>query len=150
MSCEICEVLKEDNLVIYETNLWRVSLSPLQTYLGRSYITLKRHCPDLAELTTDEWNEFIEIVKGYEEALRKSFSPSVFNWFCQMNNAFRNDPPDPHVHWHLRPRYGEKKEFVGQTFEDLEFGGPHSGEREKSSPPEILQQITDHIKSNLL
>ena len=150
MDCEICEVLKKDDFVIHQTKFWRITLAPQQTYLGRCYVTLLRHCPDLAELTQKEWEDSIQIVKDLEKAIRRAFTPDVFNWFCQMNDAFQSETPQPHVHWHVRPRYKQKVEFSGQTFEDLEFGHRHSYTREEVYPETVLQDITNKIKKNYL
>lgn len=146
MDCEICEVLQKNDYLIHQTKYWRIALAPQQTYIGRCYVTLLRHCPDLAELTEDEWQDFIQIVKDLEQAIRLAFEPGVFNWFCQMNDAFRKELSNPHVHWHVRPRYKQKVEFSGQTFEDLEFGHRHSYTREETYPEDVLLNIINKIK----
>lgn len=150
MICEICEILKKSDYIIHRTKHWRITLSLKQTYLGRCYITLLRHCPDLAELTKEEWNDFIQLIIDLEKAIRLSFNPDVFNWFCQMNDSFKDSTPNPHVHWHIRPRYKQKVKFNDKIFEDLEFGYPHSYTREINNPDDMLQNITDHIKKNFL
>lgn len=85
-----------------------------QTYLGRSVVTLKRRdCGDLAKLTEDEILDFLDLVGKLENAFRKAFNATMFNWTCLMNLAYQNTPPDPHVHWHFRPRYDHKVSFAG-------------------------------------
>ena len=46
-----------------------------------------------------------------------------------MNNAFRDDPPKPHVHLHFRPRYAAPVKFAGSLFEDVLFGEHYDRER---------------------
>ena len=148
MKCDGCQKPSENEL-IYQTKLWKVIIVSDQAYLGRCYVTLKRHCGDLAELEPQEWSDFIEVVKKLESALKKSFNATMFNWTCLMNNAYQNDPPNPHVHWHFRPRYNHKVEFAGEIFEDPEFGHHYSRERKQEIPNVIKNKIVDKIRENL-
>lgn len=95
MDCSICRNMKNGQDQIYETRYWAVSLAADQGYLGRCYITLKRHCGDMAELEKTEWSDFAGLVKRLEDALRKAFGAAMFNWSCLMNDAYQNQPPNP-------------------------------------------------------
>src|SRR3989344_6640821 len=128
MKCDGCQKTNKDEL-IFETKFWKIIIAPDQAYIGRCYVTLKRHCGDLAELENSEWSDFIELVKKLESALKKSFDATMFNWTCLMNNAYQHDPPNPHVHWHFRPRYRNIVKFEEDVFEDPEFGHHYNGER---------------------
>lgn len=121
MSCFFCQP-KNFNNSIHETSHWNILLSWDQTYLGRCVVVLKRHCGDLAELRQKEWTDYISLVAKLETALRKSFGAAMFNWSCLMNDAYKEKNPEPHVHWHFRPRYNKKVEVAGETFEDKAFG----------------------------
>ncbi len=125
--CEICEIIPRipAELKIFETDKWLVNLRDNdQTLLGTSFITLKRHAPELDYLTTDEENEFTILRNGLFRALRAGFSPITFNTSCLKNDAFRNapdtTPPEAsHVHWHIKPRYTNQPfMFEGETFAD--------------------------------
>ena len=67
-------------------------------------------------------DDFIPLVKALEKAIRKSLGATMFNWSCQMNHAYRESIPNPHVHWHVRPRYGRSVRVGGMVFRDAEFG----------------------------
>ena len=124
MECKYFEKLKDYNYgdLLAETDYWIILLAPDQRNLGTCVIALKRFEGDLAELKDEEWLEFSKIVKKLEYALKKAFNSTMFNWGCLMNSSYRKDPPDPHVHWHMIPRYKEKTEFKGLIFEDPCFG----------------------------
>lgn len=108
---------------IFETYFWRVVLAKNQTYLGYCIVTLKRRdCGDIADLTKEELLDFHSLTKKLEMALRESFGATMFNWSCLMNLAYQNTPPNPHVHWHCRPRYEHGASFAGQDFPDKFFG----------------------------
>ena len=101
---------------------WEVYLNPDQYYLGRSVVVIKRDVGDMAELNNNEWLDFAKLVRKYESVLINAFNVTMFNWSCLMNNAYQNNPPDPHVHWHIRPRYAKSVIFEKIKFEDKEFG----------------------------
>ncbi|MDO8650343.1 MAG: hypothetical protein Q7K33_03485, partial [Candidatus Berkelbacteria bacterium] len=69
--CEVCEVLKVDLNVIFDSKYWRVSLDASdQYYPGRSFVTAKRHVGDLAELSNEEWLDLREVISSFESAVR--------------------------------------------------------------------------------
>lgn len=148
MKCDGCQKAGENELV-YQTKFWKVIIATDQAYLGRCFVTLKRHCGDLAELENHEWSDFIEIVKRLEFALKKSFGATLFNWACLMNYAYQNDPPNPHVHWHLRPRYNHEVDFADETFEDPEFGFHYDNGRTRKVSEQVKRKLLDKIKENL-
>lgn len=145
--CEVCEILKIDEDVIVETDLWRLSLARHdQYYLGRSYLTCKRHVGDLAELTKSEWDELQALINRYELAIRTAFGAVVFNWSCLTNNAFQTKPYDPHIHWHIRPRYDKSVKFGGSTYVDPEFGHHYKRGTENSVDSNISSEIIKAIR----
>ncbi len=135
---------------IFETEFWLVKLNADdQTYLGRSVIVLKRPCPDLADVTDQELLDFKAIVIRMEQAFRRAFNATMFNWSCLMNDAYKNDPPNPQLHWHVRPRYKNKVEFEGEVFEDIEFGNAAIREAKRSAGEVMNLKIIEKIKSSL-
>lgn len=138
------------NEFLFETPYWRVELVDDQTYLGRSCIILKRdNVKHLSEVNTDEMEDFLNLVKKAETLIKKTFGATHFNWTCLMNNAYKEENPKPHVHWHLKPRYKNNVEFEGITFEDLEFGHHYKTIVRTPVNSEMLKKIADKIKENL-
>lgn len=148
MECIACKKPKRSALIL-RTKHWRAILASDQGCLGRCYVVLGRHCSDMAKLKLEEWIDFSEVVQELECALRKAFDATMFNWACFMNYAYQLDPPNPHVHWHLVPRYKQKVKFAGMTFEDPKFGQPYDLTRTQVVPPEVKQKIVTRIKENL-
>lgn len=132
------KLIKKKVDYIMETPCWTVFLNPDQYYLGRSVVVAKRKVGDLADLTKDEWLDFANLVKNYEAALKKTFGATMFNWTCLMNDAYKNDPPVPQVHWHVRPRYIKPAVFEGIEFEDREFGHHYARHTDREVPTENL------------
>lgn len=146
--CKVCKVLPND-FELFETNKWVVILTFDQGYLGRAYITLKEHKGDLKDLTDEEWLEFAEVVQKYENSIRNAFGAKMFNWTCLMNNAFQTQPSQPHIHWHVRPRYDTDVEFGGLTFKDPKFANHYDRNQKKLLSREELKSITETMKSKL-
>lgn len=152
MNCPICSWSSDnlDYLFVTETQHWRICLAPNQSLIRRRVIHLKRHAGDLADLTQAEIIELFRLVKNFEDALRHAFDATMFNWSCYMNNAYKETPPNPHVHWWAVPRYDHIVEFDGRTFEDPNFGNPYDHGRWFAPPHELRQNIANGIKANFV
>lgn len=130
---------------VFETRYWVVVLNPYdQLYLGRSVIILKRHAPTLASVSNAEWLDYKQLVGVFAKAASEAFGAEHFNWTFNMNHAFRENPPRPHVHGHVRPRYRSEVKFAGLTFEDREFGSHYDTKHRRVEPP-VLDAIRDKL-----
>lgn len=152
MTCPICSWSYDnvDYLFVYETTHWRIRLAPNQSLVGRCVIRLKRHTADLANLTMEEILEFLDVIKGLEDALRSAFDATMFNWSCYMNFAYQDTPPDPHVHWWAVPRFNHPVRIGDRTFEDPRFGTPYDHNRWLEVPIAVRAQIAERIQKALL
>lgn len=136
--------------IILETEHWKVELNTYdQTYLGRSFVSAKRDVGTMSDLTNEEWLDFAAVVKKLEAACKSSFGATMFNWTCLMNLAYQNDPPDPHVHWHFRPRYKAAVKFASETFEDIDFGQHYARGTERRVGDEQAREIVAAIQKYL-
>ena len=151
MACPICSWSPDnpDYLRIYETAFWRVVLAPNQCLVGRCIVHLKRHCGDVAETTPAEVLDWLNIVRIMENALRSAFDATMFNWSCYMNLSYRENPPDPHIHWWIVPRYNHPVEVGTWTFEDLLFGSPYDHSMWLDVSKEVRQQIAERLQKTI-
>ncbi len=146
MKCEYCGIGGYGK-IICEKTYWNIFLAPSQRYLGTCVIAIKRHCGSLSELEDSEWQEFSKIVREMEFILNKTFKPTLFNWSCFKNSAYRVNNPNPEVHWHLIPRYDYNVEFQGIKFEDPDFGYiPQPVKRE--IPEDVFETMLTEIKNS--
>jgi len=150
MECDICKFAKIAENSVFETKYWIALLASDQAYLGRCYVSLKRHCGDLAELKSEEWKDLIILIGKLEKSVKRAFDADLFNWTCLMNLAYHNSPPNPHVHWHFRPRYSNPVDFDNLTFKDPEFGNHYAREAERSFEvsEETQHKIIEKIKKS--
>ena len=148
MTCPICSWSPDnpDYLFVYETRFWHVVLAPNQSLVGRCVVHLRRHCGDVAETSPAEILDWLNLVAIMERALRRAFDATMFNWSCNMNLAYRKNPPDPHVHWWVVPRYNHPVNVGTWVFEDSHFGSPYDHSLWIEVPEEVHQQISERLR----
>lgn len=156
MTCDICPIInnpseQELSLRLVEGNYWRATLRQSdQSLLATTFVTNKRHVSALGDLSADEWLEFADINSQLESAIRQSFGAQVINTACLMNLAFQQAAPEPHVHWHLKPRYSNPVIFEGNTFIDPAFGHYLDGHHARQPVSDLLAtKIAARIKQFL-
>lgn len=121
-----------------------------QALLGTSFITAKRHVEAISELTPDEQLEFFTIHNNLERAIKQTFGAAVINTSCLMNHAFREQLPEPHVHWHVKPRYKNPVFLEGYTYVDPAFGSYLDGRHERiPASQDQVNTIASKIKYHL-
>ena len=140
----------EEETILFETDFWKIVLSPDQDYLGRCVIILKRDSGEMSNITSDEWFDIHKnIITKLESALKKAFDATMFNWTCLMNNAFKAKNPKPHVHWHFRPRYNHDVTFAGEKFQDVEFSHHYSRKRKNIVSKDVLKKISEEVRKHI-
>ncbi len=147
--CDVCSFTENLKFPILVTDKWTVDLGNNQAYLGRAFVTLRTHKPSLSELSKEEWQDFEEVVRKLEKAYKKAFVAEPLNWGCFMNNAYRSLPGNPHVHWHIFPRYKTAPIFEGITFADPLYGEFYDDHAELIVSDEILNKIAIVLKANI-
>jgi diadenosine tetraphosphate (Ap4A) HIT family hydrolase len=108
--------------IILKDDFWTVTLLYKQLYLGSHMIILNEQCNSLPELSRIQWQSYISIVTTMELAIKSAFGADLFNYNCLMNHGYRHTPPQPWVHWWVRPRYSKTPSFQEVDFPDTEFG----------------------------
>lgn len=136
-----------DSELLIQTEHWNAVLDKNQEYLGKSFVTLRKHKETLSELSSNEWSDLHTVMQKMEEAIEKAFAADVCNWSCLMNNAVAAHQPT-HVHWHLHPRYLKGATFLGLLFPDPKW--PRRREKVDNIVSEaIFNQIATKIRENI-
>lgn len=149
MGCDVCEIDQKSPNVVMNDKCWFVIVSYDQLYLGRCLVVLKRHCPSLSDLHEEEVTEWFEIVKKLEYSLSQAFKPKLFNWACLMNDTFKSGKgSNPHVHWHVRPRYSDPVVFSDRVFADPDFAH-HYGRDHDIVEPDLIEKVAKTIRHSL-
>jgi diadenosine tetraphosphate (Ap4A) HIT family hydrolase len=148
MNCFSCETDDTENK-IFETQNWIVLLGMDQSNLGRAIVVLKSHKESIVKLTTDEFCDLHRVISKYELALKEAFGTTMFNWTCLMNDAYKSDPPKPHIHWHCWPRYDHPVTIDNVIFTDPDFGHHYNKHRKTQLNKDIREKIISLIQKKL-
>ncbi len=113
MNCTICDndVFDKKNNLIKEYKYWNLLVRNRNSTLGNCVVVLKRHAEALGEVIKEEMQDLQLVTKETEHALKKAWNYDKINWMLLMMQ-------DKHVHFHVLPRYAEKRSFVGVEFID--------------------------------
>ena len=146
-NCDACEYLKAPRNQILVTDFWSVGIDNDQPYLGRAYCTLKQHIGILGELSKDEWDDLQAIFRDLEQRYKRVFGADVINVECNMNHAFKAEPFNPHIHWHIYPRYKNPVEVAGVLFEDPLFGRHIDEDLVNIVDDRVVEEIVTKLKN---
>ena len=87
-----------EELMIFESNFWVVSLRPMQTTYGSMVISLRRETDSISDLTMEESKNFGNILYEISKVNKKHLETNLSNIFQLMLI-------DNYVHWHYFPRF---------------------------------------------
>jgi len=97
--------------LIHEGRYWCVLLRPQQATLGALVLVCKEDVLRYSEISPAAFVEQGLMVTGIETMLTRALGYQRINYMMLMM-------VDPHVHFHVLPRYDGPREFGGVTFAD--------------------------------
>jgi diadenosine tetraphosphate (Ap4A) HIT family hydrolase len=140
--CEFCNG-EFEHTTIRKYDNWELQLFLSQYYLGRCLVKLDRHIEDVNELEKHERNELFEkILPEVRKALNNSFSPDHYN-YATLGNDCR------HLHFHVVPRYENKRKFKGREYKDENWNRHYKHDQETETPDRNFDEIRSEIESKL-
>ena len=96
---------------------WSILLRPQQVTAGSLILGAHSKATQFSELSASAFTELHEIIPNIERALTRCFNYDKINYLMLMM-------VDPHVHFHVIPRYADSKELYGTKFVDQGWPGP--------------------------
>ena len=108
-----------------------------QWHRGYALVLLKAHVREPFELPGDVQSEHFSEVMRAAEALNQTFAPHKLNYACYGN-------AEPHVHWHLVPRYADDPHPGQDPWKDVERF------RERTITAAEAAGLAAQIRSNLV
>src|SRR5688572_18669648 len=121
--------------LIREYEHWVVLLRPAQVTVGSLVLAAKGEATAFGQLPPGAHAELATVTKEIEATLLAEIGYEKINYLMLMM-------VDPHVHFHVLPRYSAARRFEGVDFEDRGWPGPPDL---KAAPP-----ITAALFSRLL
>ncbi len=143
-NCQFCNQSDTyKHLLIKRYKYWRLELGCNQYFLGKCLLILNRHEEDLMNITLYEQKELFQISKHVRDILKELFQPDKFNYSSLGNE-------ENHVHWHVVPRYKQKRLFESTVFEDKIWGRNYAHyDKSFSISREIENKIVLALKKRL-
>jgi diadenosine tetraphosphate (Ap4A) HIT family hydrolase len=96
-----------------------------------------------------EWMDLQAVIRELEAAAVHRLGATHVTWAALMNNAYQLDDPQPHVHWHVRPRYVAPTTVGDVEMVDAEFGHHHARDLERELQPYQMADIANRLRTSL-
>lgn len=117
--------------LIGESDHWVVLLRPAQVTLGSLVVAAKSDATSFGDLPAQAHADLAIITARVESMLRKAVDYQRINWLMLMM-------VDPHVHFHVFPRYEGTRQEAGLELDDADWPGPPDL---KAATPLVQRQI---------
>ncbi|MBR2171004.1 HIT family protein [Sphingopyxis sp.] len=125
--------------LIAEYEHWAVLLRPAQPTLGALVLAAKSDATAFGDLPTEAHAELKVATAAIEAALGQAVGYAKINYLMLMM-------VDPHVHFHVLPRYEGERSGAGLTVPDAGWPGqPDLGQAVKLGDAEVAA-LTDWLK----
>lgn len=102
--------------LLHDSASWCVLLRPQQVTLGALVLAAKSEATALSQLPPAAFAELAAVSRTIEQSLARFRSFDKINYLALMM-------VDPHVHFHVLPRYAAAQEFGGVAFPDPGWPG---------------------------
>jgi diadenosine tetraphosphate (Ap4A) HIT family hydrolase len=104
-------------LLVHENEHWCWSVRPVQCTLGAGVLSARQGASRLSELPVEAGAHFLGMAQVIERVLGQMFEYDRINYLMLMM-------VDPHVHFHVVPRYSRPVRYAGQMWSDAGWPGP--------------------------
>ncbi len=126
--------------LIAEYSNWVVLLRPSQVTLGSLVLACKQSVTSFSAMDEHAFAELRAVSTDIETTLAKLFSYEKINYLMLMM-------VDPHVHYHVLPRYSEPQTFGDHSFLDHGWPGPPTLGNGNAIDANITEQLLKTLKS---
>lgn len=128
--------------LIKEYGYWVLLLRPAQVTLGSMVLAAKSDATSYSQLPKEAFAEQHAAIADIESAMAQIVSPQKMNYLMLMM-------VDPHVHFHVIPRYEGSRTFENVTFPDSGWPGPPALGQVAETDKTTMEKLKAAIASNL-
>jgi diadenosine tetraphosphate (Ap4A) HIT family hydrolase len=126
--------------LIAGTRHWVVLLRPQQVTLGSLVLACKGPATAFSEIGSDAFEEFGRVVCDIEACLGAAFAYDKINYLMLMM-------VDPHVHFHVLPRYSGTRSFAGHVFTDAGWPAAPNLQAVNEITAEKRTELVAHLRT---
>ena len=127
--------------LIKEYENWVVCLRPVQITLGSLVLACKEDTEAFGSLSKVSISELGNVITDIEHTLNSLFDYDKINYLMLMML-------DPHVHFHVIPRFANARAYEGTEFKDVDWPAPPDLLRKRDINADTFQSILNKIKDN--
>jgi diadenosine tetraphosphate (Ap4A) HIT family hydrolase len=127
--------------LIHEYAHWVVLLRPAQLTLGSLVLAAKSDATDFGDLPTPAFAELKQVTADIQTALGAAVSHAKLNYLMLMM-------VDPHVHFHVFPRYEGSRKGGDMTIADPSWPGPPDLSKSQRLEPNDVAALRDWLKDH--
>jgi len=127
--------------LVHEFEHWVVLLRPAQVTLGSLVMAAKSDATAFADLPREAFAEQADVIAAVETALARFTSYERINYLMLMM-------VDPHVHFHVIPRYAEPRGWNEIAFADEGWPGPPRLDRSIELDRKLLRTLAGEVAAN--
>jgi diadenosine tetraphosphate (Ap4A) HIT family hydrolase len=126
--------------LVHAYQRWVILLRPQQATLGACVLACVEPATSFAAISDAAFAELPVAIRDLEGALRAAFRPDKLNYLMLMM-------VDPHVHYHVLPRYGAERRHDGQGFADPGWPGMPDLHRVTTTDEAQRVSLRDHLRA---
>ena len=127
--------------LVREYDHWLVLARPAQVTLGSLVLAAKSDATAYGKLPLEAFAEQGAAIAAIENAMREFCAYERLNYLMLMM-------VDPHVHFHVIPRYAEARQWEGLSFEDAGWPGPPDLKAATPLDPALFKQLTEQLRAS--
>ena len=127
--------------LLAEYEHWVVLLRPKQVTAGSMVLACKEEAAALAEVSAGAWAELARATRELEQAAQAAFAYDRINYLALMM-------VDPHVHFHVLPRYAAEREVGGVVFRDAAWPKPADITAAVELTPGALRALGERLRAH--
>lgn len=127
--------------LIQEYEHWVVLARPKQVTAGSMILACREEATSMGDVSEQAWQEVGKVAADLEDALEKTFDFQKINYLALMM-------VDPHVHFHVIPRYDGNREFEGMQFSDPGWPKHPDMKSVADLTDEQFTKLVSHLRSN--
>ena len=127
--------------LVHDYSHWCVLLRPAQVTLGALILAAKSGVRTYAGLEVEAFTEMSKITGDIEAAFSRFPQAEKINYLMLMM-------VDPHVHFHVLPRYSGIRTYGSTTFEDRGWPGPPDLKGAPAITPDDFARLLATVKSH--
>ena len=125
---------------IHTYSSWLVLLRPAQVTLGALVLVAREPVTAFSRLSETGFTELARVTRDVEMVLSHLFHYDKLNYLMLMM-------VDPHVHFHVLPRYAAERRYAGEVFSDNAWPGPPNLAQNNQIDAKVFSRLRDDLRA---